>query len=239
MQTPNSQYLSTSGYFFKKLHVNPIVFSWLKRRFTFFYIIDFMFFHGDEVKYLGKDLFVESKFNVPFRLRRIEIEKIDGYFKEKNTIKFSCVGTKNYATLKGLKFRLPFPSGIIELKETFVEEIYNYFNVKEKVVLDVGAFIGDTAIYFALKGANKVIAYEPVPLLYEMAVENIELNNQKATIQIINSALGKNEGSIEVNYDEGFPGRSTVCDYYKQENIMHPQSIYVKMASFASVGVLA
>jgi 23S rRNA G2069 N7-methylase RlmK/C1962 C5-methylase RlmI len=32
---------------------------------------------------------------------------------------------------------------------------YEDLNVKGKVVIDVGAYIGDSAIYFALRGAKK------------------------------------------------------------------------------------
>ncbi len=38
---------------------------------------------------------------------------------------------------------------------------YGVLDVSGKVVIDVGASIGDSAIYFALKGARKVIAIEP------------------------------------------------------------------------------
>jgi len=47
-------------------------------------------------------------------------------------------------------------------------------DVKNKSVVDIGAFVGDTAIYFAIKGAEKVIAIEPHPGAYEELAENIE-----------------------------------------------------------------
>ena len=55
-------------------------------------------------------------------------------------------------------------------------------NGKPIIFWDVGANIGDSSIYFALKGAKKVIALEPLPANYEMAVKNIELNNFKNII---------------------------------------------------------
>jgi len=45
---------------------------------------------------------------------------------------------------------------------------------QSKSVVDIGAFVGDTAIYFAIKGAEKVIAIEPHPGAYEELAENIE-----------------------------------------------------------------
>lgn len=57
--------------------------------------------------------------------------------------------------------------------------------VKEKVVLDVGANIGDTPIFFALHGAKKVIGIEPFPQNYEMAQKNTEINDLSDKIEIL------------------------------------------------------
>jgi len=38
---------------------------------------------------------------------------------------------------------------------------YVRFDVKGKRVLDVGAAVGETAVYFALRGAREVVAFEP------------------------------------------------------------------------------
>ncbi|MCC6017275.1 MAG: FkbM family methyltransferase, partial [Desulfurococcaceae archaeon] len=53
---------------------------------------------------------------------------------------------------------------------------WDELNVEDKVVVDVGAFIGDSSIYFALRGARRVIAVEPHPEAYKVMVENIRLN---------------------------------------------------------------
>ena len=60
-------------------------------------------------------------------------------------------------------------------------EVFNYgeygqLDVRNKVVIDVGASIGDSAIHFALKGAKKVIAIEPHPGAYAEMLININLN---------------------------------------------------------------
>jgi len=47
-------------------------------------------------------------------------------------------------------------------------------DVKGKVVIDVGAYIGDSAIYFALKGARKVIALESHPGTFAEMLDNIK-----------------------------------------------------------------
>jgi FkbM family methyltransferase len=42
-----------------------------------------------------------------------------------------------------------------------------------RVVIDIGVFIGDSSIYFALRGAKRVIAVEPHSEAYKKTVENI------------------------------------------------------------------
>jgi len=63
---------------------------------------------------------------------------------------------------------------------------YKFLPVKDKVVIDIGASIGDSSIYFALNGARKVIAIEPDPKLCQFASKNIALNGFSERIELIN-----------------------------------------------------
>jgi len=80
---------------------------------------------------------------------------------------------------------------------------YEKLPVKEKIVLDVGASIGDTSIYFALKGAKKVIGVEPFPKNFELAKRNIVENNLSNKILMLLAGVGFSEGSVTVdpNYE--------------------------------------
>ena len=71
-------------------------------------------------------------------------------------------------------------------------------NVNDRVVVDVGAFVGDSAIYFALKGAKRVIAIEPHPGAYAEMLENIRLNNLEGVIVPLNAGLAGKPGRIRV-----------------------------------------
>jgi hypothetical protein len=66
------------------------------------------------------------------------------------------------------------------LKEVFMFEPYYWFvqNLKpHTTVIDVGAFVGETAIYFAIpKNVDRVIAYECDKQDYLMGLENIRRN---------------------------------------------------------------
>lgn len=67
-----------------------------------------------------------------------------------------------------------------------------------KMVVDIGAYIGDTATYFALSGAKQVIAFEPHPLLYKKLLRNIELNGLSMKVKAINVAVGGDLGEVEL-----------------------------------------
>ena len=78
-----------------------------------------------------------------------------------------------YYIINGYRFKM-IGSTFIEL---FLREDYHDVNIRNKIIIDVGAYIGDSAIYFALKGARKVIAIEPHPGAYAEMLDNIRLNN--------------------------------------------------------------
>ena len=44
------------------------------------------------------------------------------------------------------------------IREIFYSNCYSEIPVKNNIIVDVGANIGDSALYFALKGADKIIA---------------------------------------------------------------------------------
>jgi len=101
-----------------------------------------------------------------------------------------------FVDFMGIKFRDVFRSMV----EVFLQDQWGFLNVKGKHVVDVGAFVGDSSIYFALKGAERVIAIEPHPVAYQEMLENIKLNDLEAKITPINVALGQ-EGYIEIPFD--------------------------------------
>ncbi|MEM4115324.1 MAG: FkbM family methyltransferase [Saccharolobus sp.] len=83
-------------------------------------------------------------------------------------------------------------------REIFFDEEYNFLKVKGKDVIDIGANIGDTAIYFAIKGARKVISLEPYPYTFNLAQKNLQtfLTNYpefKDKIEIINAGYGEDK----------------------------------------------
>ena len=100
----------------------------------------------------------------------------------------------NYWEKNGIKFKYAHGS----IHEVFDEEDYKFLNVKDKSVLDIGAFVGDSPIYFILKGAKKVYAIEPHPDAYNEMLENIKLNNMENKIVPINMGISYEKDYITI-----------------------------------------
>jgi FkbM family methyltransferase len=85
--------------------------------------------------------------------------------------------------------------------EAFILEEHNLEKIspdEEKWVIDIGANIGDTTIYFASKGYN-VISFEPVKKLFEIAKENINLNKElKERVKLVQKAVGSKNGKMKI-----------------------------------------
>jgi FkbM family methyltransferase len=67
-----------------------------------------------------------------------------------------------------------------------------------KTVLDIGAYIGDTATYFGYKGASKIICYEPVKEFFYWLGQNVELNGINA--ELYNLGISDKHGEMEIPY---------------------------------------
>ena len=69
-------------------------------------------------------------------------------------------------------------------------------------LIDIGANVADTAIYFANKG-YEVVAFEPLPHICDIAQKNIDLNPQlKNHITFVNKACSCKNGFITINFNE-------------------------------------
>jgi FkbM family methyltransferase len=108
----------------------------------------------------------------------------------------------------GVKFKHMYGS----ILEVFNEELYKILRVAGRVVIDVGAFVGDSAIYFALRGARRVIAIEPHPEAFREMVENIRLNKLEEIIIPINAGLASRPREICV---EDVDIAKTAVTYHK------------------------
>jgi len=105
-------------------------------------------------------------------------------------------------TSEGIKFFLDaiLPDVIVE---SFIRRVHDQYSksLMDKVVIDVGAAVGDTPLYFAAKGAT-VYAIEMTESNYEKMIRNLKLNSDLSKKIIpIRAAIGKDE--IIEYYEDG------------------------------------
>jgi len=86
-----------------------------------------------------------------------------------------------------------------DLKQVFVDETYKKMPFSGKTVVDIGANIGDSSIYFAVNGAEKVIALEPFPRNFSVGKKNIINNNLNEKIVFLLSGCSDKDSIILVN----------------------------------------
>jgi FkbM family methyltransferase len=99
------------------------------------------------------------------------------------------------------------------IHEVFEFGEYSFIDVKERIVVDIGAFVGDSTIYFAVKGAKRIIAIEPHPKAFEELVSNIKLNGLETIVIPINAAVASKAGEICI--EENIDVRTTGGKYYR------------------------
>jgi FkbM family methyltransferase len=110
-----------------------------------------------------------------------------------------------------LKCRLNQGTDISLVAEIFVRQVYGA-DFNQKVVVDVGAYNGDSAIYFARKGARLVIGLEPDPRSLELARENIKLNNLEDRVKLLNVALSTRTGESKLGVNAVTPNISQIAE---------------------------
>lgn len=93
----------------------------------------------------------------------------------------------------------------LEAVRASVEIVYSHWraiDVKDSIVVDVGAFIGDSALLFVSKGAKRIYAFEPSPRFFRLAchnlrrhknviVENIGIGGWNRTTKLSGNLMGK------------------------------------------------
>jgi len=70
---------------------------------------------------------------------------------------------------------------------------------KNKVVLDIGGFYGESAVFFSSQGARKVIIYEPIVAHCNFIKRNILLNDVNAELH--DEGIGREDGYQTIRYE--------------------------------------
>ena len=139
----------------------------------------------------GRSITLKNRFQTTIITRRLE-----NFFEIENDL--LLIKMKNLPTIKlydweenGDKFGV------------FYNQQYLDLPVKDKEVIDIGANIGDSALYFAVRGAKKIIALEPHPSIYQSGLKNVVENGFETKINFI--MAGANNKNEFVFIDENSP----------------------------------
>jgi len=174
--------------------------------------------------------------DVRFRSRPATRENLQAYYTD---ISFEPLDDPDHHLIRvpsGERFFIRTARGWHDLgtiHDTFVKQIYgDHPPVAGKTVIDVGANIGDTAVYFAKRGAH-VVAYEPDPEMCALARRNASLNG--LTIKVRDAGIGsKSETLLLSSSPSGADSMSvTLFRGVTPVNRMHIKTTPVRIAAFA------
>jgi hypothetical protein len=100
----------------------------------------------------------------------------------------------------GLRFEASegrFIDTLCMLAERFVADEYSWLDVEGRVVIDVGANIADSILYFANRGAVHVYGYEPDAAAYAAALRNVSINKLDKVSVTQAAVVGRAEPGAE------------------------------------------
>jgi len=125
------------------------------------------------------------------------------------------------------------------LYEVFVAKLYEK-SQKYKIVLDIGGYLGESAIYFAQRGAEKVVVAEPSPANISLMKENITLSKWRDKIDILPVAISSETGySFLITDDYSFPAHHLIehHEFMKMyiDEIYEKKEIKVEVWSFEKI----
>ena len=102
-------------------------------------------------------------------------------------------------------------------------------NLTDREVVDVGAYIGDSVIYFLSKGASKVVAVEPHPKAFEEMIVNLKLNKMVEKVTALNVALGGCKGKVRL------PSEMSVNEVLSLKALNNEGNIEVEMLTLKEI----
>lgn len=105
--------------------------------------------------------------------------------------------------------RLKVGMDLMTLYELFGRKDYGE-DFSGQTVVDIGAYNGDSAVYFALQGAKRVIALEPYPPSFTLAQENIQRMGLTDRITLVAAALGPESGQAQFRVSPAEPDANSL-----------------------------
>ena len=85
--------------------------------------------------------------------------------------------------------------GFVTLVEIFHDFEYGS-EFSGKTIVDIGCGCGDSLLHFVERGASFVIGLEPTRESYELAIENVKLNQLEDKVSVVNGALVSSHAEV-------------------------------------------
>jgi FkbM family methyltransferase len=121
------------------------------------------------------------------------------------------------------------------LHEVFIDGVYaDHPPIAGKTVLDVGANIGDTAVYFAKRGA-RVIAFEPDPAMCELARRNVDGNGLRADIRCAGVGAAAQTLALSATRDGADTRSATLFPGHIAVEALHSETTAIQVVALADV----
>jgi len=178
-------------------------------------------------EYLASKTLANRQLNIDSK--HTEIVKKTLSILKKNYIKnYSNLSNQSVFDLSPIGFNANFIGSDLAVLINFLFKQYDYNDyvkvIEGDVVIDCGGGAGDTAIYFAAKGAEKIFVFEFINSNIEIINKQIELNKKyKNIIEIIDKPVWS-DTDVELSYlEDGFGSR--VGDKSLYPNLVKTMSI--------------
>lgn len=90
-----------------------------------------------------------------------------------------------------------------QIAREFYYDYHSDITASGKDVIDIGAYVGDTALYYIINSkARHVYAFEPMPYVYSLGARTINENGLGRKITLINAAVSGKNGYAYVNQSD-------------------------------------
>jgi len=122
------------------------------------------------------------------------------------------------------------------LEETYLDKLYDG-DYHGNFVIDVGGYIGETALFFAQRGARRVFCVEPAPDNLRLLEQNISQSSFKDKIVVIRAAILDKDGIVEFYMDnQSYPCYHVANSHeFMKTYTREPSKYNVQAMSFQSL----